>query len=42
VFESTTITGATLSQKETVATSTSNSSVMQSFQTVHKKKSKAK
>ena len=33
VFESTTITGATLSEKETVTSSTSNSSVMRSFQT---------
>ena len=41
VFESTTITGAKLSQKETVATSTSNSSVMESFQTVNQRSQKS-
>ena len=37
VFESTTITMAKLSEKETVSSATSNSIVMQSRQTVHKK-----
>jgi hypothetical protein len=42
VFESTTITVAKLSQKETVSSSTSNASVKQSFQTVNQKSQNSK
>ena len=41
VFESTTIIGTNLSQKETVSSAKSNSSVIQSFQTVNQKSQKS-